>query len=183
MGNKDELCHYGVKGMRWKHHKRYLNDNGDLNKLGKARNAYEEAKLANKIARKNRNVRGIENQIKAEEAYKKSDIDLILAKAKYAASKTKKGYKAQDKEFKTYTKELRKLILNDEDSSFDTSEYGTRSTMLYNRLKVKKGRAYADALFSKVEDNIMNEFATKTRILLGRDWEQRLESMYDDDDD
>lgn len=40
----NELFHYGVKGMKWGHRKKYYNDDGSLNKLGQARRNYKTAK-------------------------------------------------------------------------------------------------------------------------------------------
>ena len=41
-----ELYHYGVKGMRWGHRKKYYNSDGSLNKLGQARQNYKTANRA-----------------------------------------------------------------------------------------------------------------------------------------
>lgn len=40
----NELYHYGVKGMKWGHRKKYYNSDGTLNKLGQARQNYKTAK-------------------------------------------------------------------------------------------------------------------------------------------
>lgn len=39
----NELYHYGVKGMKWGHRKKYYNSDGSLNKLGQARQNYKTA--------------------------------------------------------------------------------------------------------------------------------------------
>lgn len=43
---ENELYHYGVKGMRWGHRKKYYNSDGSLNKLGQARQNYKTANRA-----------------------------------------------------------------------------------------------------------------------------------------
>jgi hypothetical protein len=40
----NELYHYGVKGMKWGHRKKYYNSDGSLNQLGQARKNYKTAK-------------------------------------------------------------------------------------------------------------------------------------------
>lgn len=40
----DELKHFGVKGMKWGHRKKYYDSDGNLNRLGKARQEYKTAK-------------------------------------------------------------------------------------------------------------------------------------------
>lgn len=42
----EELYHYGVKGMRWGHRKKYYNSDGSLSQLGQARQNYKNAKKA-----------------------------------------------------------------------------------------------------------------------------------------
>lgn len=42
--HNSELYHYGVKGMKWGHRKKYYNNDGSLNKLGQARQTYKNSK-------------------------------------------------------------------------------------------------------------------------------------------
>lgn len=48
----DELKHYGIKGMRCGHRKKYYNDDGSLNARGQARQTMRDSKSAYKMAKK-----------------------------------------------------------------------------------------------------------------------------------
>ena len=162
--NMDELQHYGVKGMRWGHRKKYYTESGKLNSLGRARQAYKDAKQERKEARKdlrsaNRfafGITGISNANKARKSYNTADAKTVAAKAKYNAAKAKNSEKAKKAEMRTYIKEMSKSGIV---GSAADSYSGGRSTSLYNSIRAQKGKAYADTVHKKVQNRTIRSFA------------------------
>jgi len=141
---ESELYHYGVPGMKWGQRKAaYASE----------KNAYRQAKKDYKAARKELRrsgytAVGIKGLGKYNAVRKKADaaeLNMIDAKAKYKAAKSKNSEKA---EFNTYRKAMQKSGLVGSGAD-DMS--GGRSTKLYAHIKATKGKAYADKVQKKVE--------------------------------
>lgn len=156
----DELCHYGVPGMKWgKRKASYATEKA----------AYKQAKKDYRQARRDLNVagygaigrRGLKNYKSAEKAANKAELDMIDAKAKYKAAKSKNAGKA---EAKVYRKAMQKSGLVG--SAADDQSRG-RSTRIYNHLKVSKGKAYADAIEKKVEKQAYVNLAASAAVMVG----------------
>ena len=97
----DELYHYGVKGMRWGHRKKYYNADGSLNRLGQARQNY---KTANKAYNKsydnayNKSI-GAYSPIKKHRQNAQKRWEDVYEKGQ-ARDKAKKAYKAEKQAYK-----------------------------------------------------------------------------------
>ncbi len=169
---ENELYHHGVKGMKWGQRKKYQSSNGGLNSLGKARKSYEAAKTnqkqAKKTFRKNRGsgigVEGIAKYQKAQTAYNKASMNTLSAKAKYNAAKTKTKTKADKAEFNTYRKAMQRTGLPG--SVYDVQS-GGQSTLIYNKVKAEKGKAYADKVSKKVQNRAYAQLAASTAVSVG----------------
>ena len=165
----NELYHYGILGMRWGHRKKYQTSSGDLNSLGKARKEYEDAKANRKQTLKEQRknvgfgfgVKGIAKYQKAQKIYNKSISDEVSSKSKYKAKKSKNSEKA---EFNTWRKEMQKSGLA---GSYADQSSGGRSTAIYNRLKIEKGKAYADKVAKKVENVAVTKLVASAVVAIG----------------
>ena len=161
--NQNELMHFGVKGMKWG--KRKAAPTASQTKISNAKSAYKTAKTDYKNSIKDYRrsghgigINAIERSKKAESNMHKSEMNMIDAKAKYKAAKAEKA------EFKTYRKEMQKTGLAG--SAADTAN-GGRSTRLYNEIKAKKGKAYADKVQKKVQNVAVTEFAAASAVAIG----------------
>lgn len=157
-----ELYHYGVPGMKWgKRKASYASE----------QSAYKQSKKDYKTAIKNLRKAGagfggygIKGITKVNAAGKKvndAELNMIDAKAKYKAAKSKNSAKA---EFNTYRKEMQKSGLAG--SGLDTQS-GGRSTKLYNHIKATKGKAYADKVQKKVENIAVKRLVGTVAVTAG----------------
>ena len=168
----DYLMHYGVKGMKWGHRKKYYNSDGSLNKAGQARENYKSAKKDVKAARKQLQktswtavgINGINKYDKARDKYNTAEFNRIDAKAKFKASTAKNSEKAKKAEFKTYKNEMAKTGLA---GSAKDKQYGGRSTAIYNKLKQEKGKAYADKVQKRVQNEAYATIAASAAVAIG----------------
>lgn len=145
--DENELYHYGVPGMKWGQRKA---------SYASEKNAYKQSRKAYKEALKNMRkansgfggfgIKGLAKVGAAEKKVNAAELNMIDAKAKYKAAKSKNSEKA---EFNTYRKEMQKTGLV---GSGADRQSGGRSTRLYNQIKAKKGKAYADKVQQKVQN-------------------------------
>ena len=162
----DELYHHGIKGQKWGHRK-YQNPDGSLTAAGKARYDVKEAKRdykkTMKRARNGFGIKGIEKSTKARNELESKRLKYIDAKAKKAALKSEK------KEFKTYVKEFKKTGLKGSAADQMSKGYGKqgKSTSLYNHLKAKKGKAYADRVEKKVQGKLIRDMVVGGTVAVG----------------
>lgn len=155
----DELYHYGVKGMRWGHRKKYEAE----------RTAYKQAKKNYRQARRDLSVAGygaigragIKKYKSVEKKVDKAELDMIDAKAKYKAAKSKNSEKA---EARVYRKAMQKSGIV---GSAADDKYGGRSTRIYNHLKASKGKAYADSIEKRVENQAYATIAASAAVTVG----------------
>ncbi len=165
----DELYHFGVKGMKWGHRKKYYDSNGSLNRLGKAKQDYDNSKRTVKEAIKSApffaiGMKGLQKYSAAQKRILNAEVNSVSAKAKYNAAKAKSKAKADKAEFKTYRKEMSKTGLA---GSYADQQSGGRSTALYNKLKVAKGKAYADRVAKKVQNRAVTGLAASGVVAVG----------------
>ena len=161
-GKSDELYHYGVLGMKWGHRK--------SPEVTSARNNYQWAKKAQRDVNRSTfgrtafggvGITGINKYNSATKSRQKAYTNTLNAKAKYNAAKSKNSEKA---EFNTYRRAMQKSGLAG--SALDAN-YGGRSTAIYNELKVKKGKAYADRVQKKVQNVAVTEVVASGVVALG----------------
>lgn len=141
------LVHHGVKGMRWGV-RRYQNADGTLTAAGRAKLGYKEAKKAYKKDVKSMpkiafGAKGLQSYQSARNKVDKSRLNMYDAKAKL--KKTKKG---KDADINFYAKRMKKTGLP---GSVSDDMYRGESTRLYNHLKKKKGKAYADKVLKNAD--------------------------------
>ena len=169
----DELYHYGVKGMKWGHRKKYYNSDGSLNKAGKARQAYKDAKKNFKVSKRKLSkssftafgVKGIENYERQKAATQKAYAKTVSTKAKLKASTAKNEQQAAKREFATYKNAMFKTGIP---GSGGDVQRGGASTAIYNDLKTRKGKEYADKVVKRVQNETIAMLATSATVVLGQ---------------
>ena len=115
-----ELYHYGVPGMKWGQRK--ASYAAEKSSYKSSKKTYKQAK---KEARKAAGliggigIKGISKVTAARNKLDNAELDMIEAKAKYKAAKSKDSAKA---EFNTYRKQMQKTGLVD--SSYDMQNGG-----------------------------------------------------------
>ena len=158
----NELYHHGVLGMKWGHRK--------SPEVTSARNNYQRAKKAQRDVNRSTlgrmavgsfGVTGIDKYNSAMKSRQKAYMNTLNAKAKYNVAKSKNSEKA---EFNTYRRAMQKSGLVGSPSD---TEHAGRSTAIYNELKVKKGKAYADRVQKKVQNVAVTELAASGVLALG----------------
>ena len=168
----DELYHYGVPGMKWGHRKKYQTASGSLNALGKARKNYETAKTDRKKAAKDLirksgsgiGIKGIAKAKKYANRYDKAALNELSAKARYKAAKAKNKKKADKAEFNTYRKAMQKTGLP---GSIRDVQNRNVSSKIYNQVKIKKGKEYADKVSKSVQNRAYATIAASAAVTVG----------------
>lgn len=155
-----ELYHYGVPGMRWGHRKR--------EDIERAKQGYKDAKREYKLARKEIRkgpmfvrTKDIDSNKARADKLDKAYLNRLEAKAQLKAAKAKNSQKAYDK---TYIKEMSKYGLVG--SAYDVAS-NSRTTKIYNSLKAKKGKEYADKVHKKLAKQSYATLAASATVALG----------------
>lgn len=168
----DEIMHYGVKGMRWGHRKKYYNDDGSLNARGQARQDYKDARKATRQANREFKrssytaigMKGLDKYRSAEKNAHDAALRELDAKAKYNASKQKTQAKADKAELKTYAKAMAKTGLA---GSYNDTKSGGKSSRIYDNLQATKGKEYADRVAKRVQNRAFATIATAAVVTVG----------------
>ena len=85
----------------------------------------------------------------------KKRAETVTAKAKYNAAKALDSKKADEAEFKTYTKAIKK------------SNDLRNTTSLYNDISSKKGKAYADSVVKSAQNELYNDAMVGSAVIIG----------------
>ena len=155
-----ELYHYGVKGMRWGHRKANYQAERDAYRSAK-KDLRKTVKESRRSVGMGMGVKGIARAEAANRRINQASVNVINAKAKYKAAKSKNSEKA---EFKAYRKEMQKSGLA---GSAADVQSGGRSTALYNSLKATKGKEYADKVQKKVQNVAYAQIAAAATVTIG----------------
>lgn len=156
----DELMHYGVPGMRRGHRKASYETQKTAYKQAK-----KDLRTANRELIKSSytaiGVKGLNKYNKAESKANRAELNKINAKANYKAAKSKNSKKA---EFNTYRNEMYKSGIV---GSSNDRLSGNRSTRIYNELRRKKGKEYADRVQKSVQNRAVATFVGSAVVSLG----------------
>lgn len=158
--NQDELKHYGILGMKWGSRK----SNPSYQAYKQSKKDFKQAKKAVSKSSFGFGIKGIDRYEKAKSNKNKAEIDMIIAKAKYKASKAKTADKADKAEFKTYKKEMNKSGLA---NSMRDAQKGGRSARLYDKIKIEKGKAYADKVQKSLEKKYIKNMVGSAVVAIG----------------
>lgn len=179
------LTHHGIKGQRWGV-RRYQNADGSLTSAGRNRYDVKEAKEAYKSAKKEyklhvkstkKELRKLEGRSglnvkklsrnrdairEKRERLNKDYVNLVEKKAAYKSA-TKNSDKAKDRaERKVY----KNAMVGMRDSANDINSGGS-ATALYNHIRTKKGKEYADRIEQKIGHEAVAGIATAAVVGIG----------------
>lgn len=170
---EEYLIHHGIKGQRWGV-RRFQNEDGSLTSEGAkryqtAKDEYQKSKKTYEQARKSVpsfavGVKGLDKYNSAKKKMESAELKMITAKAKYNAAKKSDAKKSAKAEFNTYRREMQKTGLVG--SALDESS-GGRSARLYNKIKVEKGKEYADRVQKSVQNVAVATFVGSTAVAIG----------------
>lgn len=155
------LYHHGVKGMRWGHRKPSAEKTAYKNAKKKWR---KEARVYNRQAQTAYGIKRLNALNKQEKKVNDLELKTIHAKAAYKASKKDSKEKAAKAEMKSYVKEMGKSGLV---GSAADKMSGGRSERLYNDIRVKKGKKYADAVMKKTQNRAIATIAGSAAVVVG----------------
>ena len=140
-------------------------------RLGKTRQRYDQArsnqaKAGNNLVKNSFGVgiKGIARVNKAQKSYDEATLNTLSAKAKYNAAKAKSKTKADKAEFNTYRKAMQE---NGLPGSMTDTQSGGKSTLVYNKVKAEKGKAYADKVAKKVQNRAYAQIAASAAVTVG----------------
>lgn len=166
----ETLYHYGVKGMRWGHRKRYEEASKRYKKLqGRSTTAkgmitkqnVKDASLARAEAYK-KYKSAIKSKADESEIqrlgrdYEKADFNEVKIRAKR---------KGQQAELKSYARQA--YVRGGEAGSYNDQSSGGRSTNIYNELNINKGKDYADNVMKKTRKMAIGIGVTTATVLAG----------------
>ena len=156
-----ELKHYGVKGMKWG--QRNPNVQAAKQNYKSARKEFRKVTRRSIIADNMAiNRKGIKKAQKIDAEQKKALTKQLDARIEYKKSKAKNQKQADKIEFKEYKKALGTIR-----GSRDDIERGGRATTIYNSMKAKKGKAYADKVEKQLEKTHVAKVAVSTAVTVG----------------
>ena len=159
--NDDELMNYGVLGMKWGHRRR----SEEYKAFKNAKQTFKKANKAyNKKASTAIGIKRIQATKPLEQKREKAYYDMIDKKAAYKSSTAKNEKQASNREFNVYQKEMSKSGIR---GSAADIESGGRSTKLYDHIKIKKGKAYADKIEKRTQNIAIAKFATASVVAIG----------------
>lgn len=167
--NEDYLMHYGVKGMKWGVRRKYYNADGSLNKAGQAKQEYKSAKKEFRTINRQAHmpavgIKGIDRYNKANANLNKAAYKVAETKANLKSATAKNSEKAAKAEFKVYKNAMSKTGIRG--SAADTASKG-RSTEMYNEIARKKGKAYADRVERRVQNEAYATIAASAAVMVG----------------
>ena len=160
---EEVLMHYGVPGMKWGVRKQEYRDN-----RASAKADYKKAKQKLKTAKKTKTgyigIKGVEKFRKRQQAVEAERMNVLNKKAAYNASKKKSDKSAAKAEFNTYRRAMQSSGIR---SSAADTQSGGRSTRIYDNIKTKKGKEYADKVEKSVQNHAIGMIVGSTAAIAG----------------